>query len=131
MIATDYRVYLVILPKSHEVLAPDRMADGVVRLTGAADAVLAAIERAEGAGFNMEEAREFLRVARSEIDAVSNGAVPVADQVIGLSAADWEEPAKSMLEAGKAALEQGRRDIHEAVDALKSAHRAIKEAVGD
>ncbi|KAA3641935.1 MAG: hypothetical protein DWP92_00135 [Armatimonadetes bacterium] len=131
LIATDYRVFLVILPKSHEVIVSDRMADGVVRLTGGAAKVLEAIERAEDAGFDMTEARRFLDVARDEIDAVSNGAVPVADRVIGLSAADWEEPAKSMLQAGKAALDQGRRDIRDAVEALKSACRAIKEAIGD
>ncbi len=130
LIATDYRVYLVILPKSHEVLVSDRMADGVVRLTSAADTVLEAIKRAEEAGFNMEDAREFLRVATVKIDAVSNGAVPVARQVIGLSAVDWEQPAKSTLQAGKATLEQGRRDIHDALEALKNARRAIKDAIG-
>jgi hypothetical protein len=130
LIATDYRVFLVIIPKSHEVLVSDRFADGVTRLNGVADAVLNAIERAEEAGFDMTEARRWLAEARDEIGAVERGAVPVAGEVIGLTAADWEEPAKSLLVSGKEKLRTARGDAAEAVDALKKAKRAIAEAVG-
>lgn len=130
LIATDYRVFLVILPKSHEVLLSDRFADAVTRMTGIADKVLEAIERAEEAGFDMTEARRWLETARDEIGAVERGAVPVAGEVIGLTAADWEEPAKSLLASGKQKLKTARGDLGEAVDALKSAKRAIQDAIG-
>jgi hypothetical protein len=129
LIATDYRVFLMIIPKSHEVLVSDRFAHAVTRLTGAADTVLEAIERAEEAGFDMTEARRWLETARDEIQAVERGAVPVAGEVIGLTAADWEEPAKSLLIAGKEKLKTARGDARDALDALKSAKRAIPDAI--
>jgi hypothetical protein len=130
LIATDYRVFLVIIPKSHEVLVSDRFADAVTRLTGVADSVLNAIERAEDAGFDMTEARRWLTEARDEIGAVERGAVPVAGEVIGLTAADWEEPAKSLLSAGKEKLRTARGDVEDAVDVLKKARLAIEDAIG-
>ncbi|MEZ5174589.1 MAG: hypothetical protein R2823_00070 [Acidimicrobiia bacterium] len=130
LIATDYRVYLVIIPKSHEVLVSDHMADAADRLSDAAAVVLAAIERAEQAGYDMTEARHWLGVARDEITAVIRGAVPVADKVVGLTAADWEEPAKTLLTNGRAALRQGREDLHDAIRALGKARDAIADAIG-
>lgn len=130
MIAEDYRVYLVILPKTHLVLASDRMADGVTRMSNAADGFLDAIERAEDAGYDMTEARKWLRVARDEIAEVNRTAVPVADDVVGLTAADWEEPAKTQLDTGKRKLTNARVDVAQAIDALKKTKRAIESAVG-
>jgi hypothetical protein len=130
LIAEDYRVYLVIIPKTHEVLVSDRMADAVDRLTDIVHTLTEAIERAEEAGFDMTEARRLLGIAIDEIDAVERGAVPVADSVVGLTAADWEEPAKSLLAEGKHRLEAGRQDIHDAIDALTKTRRAIYDTIG-
>lgn len=128
-IAEDFRVYLVILPKSHEVIVSDSMADAVDRMTGVSGTLLEAIERAEEAGYDMTEARRWLGVANEEIRAVETGAVPVADSVVGLTAADWEEPAKSLLAEGKRKLETARGDVRDAVEALKNTRRAIKAAI--
>lgn len=128
-IATDYRVYLVILPKSHEVIVSDTMGDAVDRMTGVSGTLLEAIERAEEAGYDMTDARRWLGVANEEIRAVETGAVPVAGSVIGLTAADWEEPAKSLLAEGKRKLGIARGDVRDAVEALKNTRRAIQAAI--
>jgi len=129
LIAEDFRVYLVILPKSHEVLVSDRMADAVERMSGVATTLLEAIERAEEAGHDMTEARRWLTEANDKIGAVERGAVPVANSVIGLTAADWEEPAKTLLAEGKRMLETARGDVRDAIEALKNTRRAIAAAI--
>jgi hypothetical protein len=128
-IAAYFRVYLVILPKSHEVIVSDSMADAVDRMSGVSGTLLEAIERAEEAGYDMTEARRWLGIANEEIRAVETGAVPVADSVVGLTAEDWEEPAKSLLAEGKRKLETARGDIRDAIEALKNTRQAIRTAI--
>ena len=128
-IAEDYRVFLVILPKSHEVIVSDTMGDAVDRMTGVSENLLEAIERAEEAGLDMTEARRWLAIANEKIRAVETGAVPVANSVIDLTADDWEEPAKSLLAEGKRKLETARGDVRDAIEALKNTRRAIRTAI--
>ncbi len=130
LIATDYRVYLVIVPKSYEVGASDRVAHVVSRFEDTADALADAIDRAEAAGYDMTEARRWLISARDEIQEARRTGVPVANDVIDLDASDWEEPAKSMLQEGHRRLKNARVDLRQAKGSLDMAKQAIEDAIG-
>lgn len=130
LISTDYRVYLVIVPKSYEVGASDRVAHVVERFEDVADAIAAAIERAEEAGYDMDEARRWLVSARDEIAEARRTGVPVADDVINLDAADWEDPAKSILDEGHRRLKNAQVDLRQAKVSLDGAEQAIRDAIG-
>ena len=129
LIATDYRVYLVIVPKSYEVSASDRVGVAVDSLAGAADRLEAAIERATDAGFDATEAQRWLTSARDEIAEAKRTGVPVADDVIDLDAGDWEEPAKSTLEEGRRRLDNARIDLRQAHGSLTKAAAALRDAI--
>jgi len=129
-IAKDFRIYLVVVPKSRQVGASDRVADVVDRLGTAADTIAVAIQRAEAAGYDMSEARRWLISARDDIDEARRTGVPVADNVIGLAASDWEEPAASALEEGRRRLDNARIDVQKAKISLEKAKAAIEDAIG-
>ena len=129
LIATDYRVYLVIVPKSYEVSASDRVGVAVDSLAGTADRLEAAIERATDAGFDATGAQRWLTSARDEIAEARRTGVPVADDVIDLDAGDWEEPAKSTLEEGRRRLDNARIDLRQAHGSLTKAAAALRDAI--
>ncbi|GMQ98465.1 MAG: hypothetical protein BMS9Abin17_0977 [Acidimicrobiia bacterium] len=129
LIAKDFRIYLVVAPKSREVNASDRVGDVVERLDEAADTVAEAIRRGEEAGLDMSAAQRWLISARDDIAEARSTGVPVAGDVIGLQASDWEEPASSALQQGKRRLENAHIDIHKAKASLEKARDAIKDAI--
>jgi len=129
LIAKDFRIYLVVVPKSREVNASDRVGDVVDRLDEAADTVAEAIRRGEEAGLDMSAAQRWLVSARDDIAEARGTGVPVAGDVIGLQASDWEEPASSNLQEGRRRLENARVDIRKAVASLEQARDAIKDAI--
>ena len=129
LIASDFRVYLVIVPKTYEVGASDRVGHVVSRFEDTADATADAIERAEAAGYDMTEASRWLVSARDEIGEARRMGVPVANDVIDLDASDWEEPAKSTLEEGRRRLGNARVDLRQAKGSLDKAKQAIEDAI--
>jgi len=129
LIAKDFRIYLVVVPKSRQVNASDRVGSVVERLEEAADTVAEAVRRGEQAGLDMSAAQRWLISARDDIDEARRTGVPVAGNVIGLQAADWEEPASSTLQEGRRRLENARIDIHKAKASLEKARDAIKAAI--
>ncbi len=129
-IAERFRIYLVVVPKSRQVEASDRVADVVERLDEAADAIAEAIRRGEEAGYDMGEAKRWLVSARDDIAEARRTGVPVADDVIGLQASDWEEPASSQLHEGRRRLDNARVDVRKAKLSLDKARQAIEDAIG-
>lgn len=129
LIASDYRVYLVIVPKSFEVAASDRVGAAVERMTSLAQRLSEAIERAKAAGIDTTQAERWLTSARDETAKAKRTGVPVADDVIGLDAADWEEPAKSTLHEGKRRLDNARVDLRQAHGSLTKGAAALRDAI--
>jgi len=129
-IAERFRIYLVVVPKSRQVEASDRVADVVERLDEAADTVAEAIRRGDKAGYDMSKARRWLISARDDIAEARRTGVPVANDVIILQASDWEEPASSRLHEGRRRLENARVDVRKAKLSLEKARQAIKDAIG-
>lgn len=129
LIATDYRVYSVIVPKTHQVAASDRVGHVASKFNDTADVISDAITRGEAAGYDMTDAKRWLVSARDEIAEARHTGVPVAGDVIDLDASDWEEPAKSTLEEGKRRLKNARVDLRQAKFSLIKAEQAIRDAI--
>ncbi|HHC09347.1 MAG TPA: hypothetical protein ENK55_11615 [Actinobacteria bacterium] len=126
----DYRIYLVVVPKTYGVLFSDTVVAAADRMDEFADRLAEAIERAAEAGYDVSEARRWLVVARDEIDEGRRAGGPVADMVIDLEASDYPEPATSTFADAKRRLENARLDLREARKALTKSLTALREAIG-
>ena len=129
-IAVDYRVYLVVAPKSVEVAVSDTIVAAVSRIEEAGAEIQDVIDTMEGAGFDVTEAQQFLDNALANADQAEVLGGPVADQVIGLTASDWQNPAEATLLAGKADLEQGRERVRAAVEGIHDTLKALRQSRG-
>lgn len=116
-IVVDFRIYVLVVPKVHEVLASDTLLAVASHFDRFADKLGQIIARAEEAGLEVGEAKRLLGEMRDLIAAAERTAGPVAGSVIGLQPGDWPDPAKGLLRAGKDSL-------HEAAGNLRAAHRA-------
>ncbi len=120
-IVTEHYVYVLLVPKVHEVITSDTMVFIGERLGQFADRLGAVIERLEAAGFDVAELERLLGEMERRIAEGVELAGPIADQVIDLQPEDWPE-AKETLRAGRAAL-------HDAARAFRDSHRIGHEIV--
>jgi hypothetical protein len=130
-IATDFRISLVVAPKTLEVIAADTVQWAVDSpLTAAHDRLSAAIERAQNAGYDVSDAAAALQGMQVHMTQAEAHAGPVANQVIGLQASDWENPARALLEQGHEKVHQARDELAAARDSARAAFQALRDAVG-
>jgi hypothetical protein len=124
-IVTDYRVFLLVVPRTHEVVAADTIVNGADRLAARTGDLQAAIDQAEAAGKDVTHDRELFDAMQASLTAARDGAAGVPDAVIGLTVADWNSgAAKPALESGHATLRQARQDL---ASALSSAKQIIQD----
>ena len=115
-IVVDFRIYVLVSPKVHEVLASDTMVAVAGHLDRFANKLGQLIERAGQAGLEVGEAERLLGEMWAMIATGEAAAGPVAGSVIGLQPGHWPDPAQGLLRAGRDAL-------HQAASSLRSAHR--------
>lgn len=121
-IVVDYRIFTVVAPKVHEVLASDTLVWIGKRLDGFAERLGEWIARAKEAGFDVTKVERLLDEMNKLIDEGVRLADPVAEKVIDLQPEDWPEPAQELLR-------QGRTQLHDAAGNLRGAHQAGREIV--
>jgi len=127
-IATEFRIYVVVAPKTLEVVTADTVLWAVDNpLARVHDKLSEAIDRAANAGFDVSEARAALQEMQVHMTQVQAHAGPVPGQAIGLQASDWENPAKALLDQGHDKLLQAREELlaarvsaNAALDALRA-----------
>lgn len=127
-IATDFRIYLVVVPKVWEVLGSDTVVAVAARLEGAAGSIAEWIARAEEAGLDVTEAAAHLAEMERHIESAVSLGDPVAEEVLPLTAADWPDPAQRVLTAGKKDLQAARQQLKEAWASGKAAVHALRQA---
>lgn len=114
-IATELRIYLLVVRQVHLVVAADAVEATVDRFGGAIDSLEAAIARAEADGRDVTEAKRFLAGLVEDVaaaDAVVDG---VADRVLPLTPADWNDgTAEPVLRAARQAIVEARGHLREA-----------------
>jgi hypothetical protein len=119
-IVEGYRVYLVVVPRTHEVVAADAIVAGADRMSARVGDLATAIDAAEAAGRDVTHDRELLADLQAKVAAARDAAAGVPDTVIGLTAADWNAgTAQPALEAGHATLAQARADLASALTSAK------------
>ncbi len=127
-IATDYRVYLILTPKTIFTIVADAEVAAHSQLSLVADDIDSAIAQAGAAGFDVSKAEDAMAQARAELDGVLEDATGVAASVIDLQAADWPS-ARPTLEAAHDSLRRGAEHLADAVRHGRAAVSALREAV--
>lgn len=128
-IATDYRVFLVIVPKSHGVVVSDTIVAATDRMAEAGGEIQEAIDRATEAGIDAAAAQELLDAALADATAAAGTAGPVADDIIGLDASDWPDPAQAQLHSARGTLHDAGDLAHSAVRGLRASVDALRDAI--
>jgi hypothetical protein len=117
-----FQIKNVLAPKTHQVIASDALVAGSRTLEEYSEKLADITGRFEEAGFDVTEAWRLLDEMDANVGEGYRLANPVAGSVIGLQAADWPDPAQSLLAAG-------RSDLRAAGQSLRSAKGNAQDIV--
>ena len=101
----NHRVYVLVLPRTRLVIVGDTELAAAQRLTEMADKLGDAIGQAEDAGEDVSAERADLDAMRDYITSAQDGASGIADAVLGLTPADWNENHTVLDPSRKAAMD--------------------------
>ncbi len=130
-IVTGYRIYLLMVPMTAEVIAADDEAAAVGRLTTVAGKLQDRIDADQNAGKDVTQAQADLANMNTALGQVSTSTLAgISSQLLGLSPADYNNngPAKGILQADHATLQGFRASLNAArADAVacRAALRAL------
>lgn len=127
-IAADFRIYLVVAPKVHQVLGSETVVAIGDRLDEANISLGDWIARAIEAGVDVTEAQAHFDDMLAETAAAVALGAPVAGAVLPLAPADWPDPAGSVLEQGRADLMEAREFLRAARDSARETFQALRAA---
>ena len=130
-IASDYRVYVVMVPKAAGVVIGDTVEAIAGELDKSVDGVQEVVDALATLGFDVDKIQDALDDSRAHADKAAALGSGVSSSVIGLDAADWPQPAESVIRQGKADLDASGREIRDSVHDLKLAIRLIQETVAN
>jgi cell pole-organizing protein PopZ len=112
-IVTDYRVYLLTVPKVHLVIGADTELAAAAKLDEVATRLQAKVDEAAAAGEDVAEAQRHLDAMKGKDSETRTRASGVAGAVLPLVPQDYPGN-KPVLEAGQTALKAGRSALHDA-----------------
>lgn len=122
-IAPDYRVYLLVVPKTHLVSAADGAAKTSARFVPLASELQNLINQAKDDGKDVTAAQAKLDDLKAKVGQANGLIAPVVGTLMPLSPADWNSG------AAKPVLQSARQTLHSArallVDARQDAHQII------
>ncbi|MBA2608320.1 MAG: hypothetical protein H0U92_05255 [Actinobacteria bacterium] len=124
-IVEGFRVFTLVRPRTRVVIASDRELAAVARLGSVAKRIQAAIDKAKADGRDTAEAEQHLASMRSATDAAAGKAGGVYDDVIGLTAADYNAN-HDVLKPSIAAVRDARNSIRTAISEARAARDALK-----
>ena len=123
-IVTGYRVFVLVEPRTHIVIAADIEASAVDRLTSVAGSIDAAIAKAQAAGKDVTKAKAAVADLRLQLTTAKGSSSSATGSVIGLTADGYpaNKPtlvtARDSLKTARAALDKAVADARAAVIAL-------------
>jgi hypothetical protein len=118
-VAVDHRVFVLVLPRARLVAAGDVELMAVGKFEDVAEKLEGAIDKAADAGKDVTEERSDLASMRSYVESARDDASGIADSILDLTPADWNDDHTVLDPARKAAVD-ARLD-------LRSAHRLARE----
>ncbi|MEY2468548.1 MAG: hypothetical protein QOF21_1246 [Actinomycetota bacterium] len=111
-IIDDYRVFVLVIPRGRLVRASDGAIAAATRLTGVADRLQSAIDKAKADGKDTSKAEADLAKMKTAIASAKSHASGVYDAVIGLTPADYNAnhdvlmPSRTNVRAAAAAIKE-------------------------
>ncbi len=135
-IATDFRVYLVVLPQTHLTVGADRVDAAVDRGDELVAELDAAIAAALEAGADVGPAQALRDEAVAHLAAASAGVDGAGDQVLTVTPASWNdgdgapviEGTRTAVRAAHAEIKAAIEDGHAAVESLRDARGTVDAA---
>jgi hypothetical protein len=122
-IAPDYRVYLLVVPKTYLVSASDAVEKASARFGPLAGELQNLIDLAKAAGKDVTAAQAALDDLKAKVSQANGLIGPVAGTLLPLSPSDWNDgTAKPIMSAARTTIHQSR-DLLAA--AGKDAHKVI------
>jgi hypothetical protein len=122
-IAPDYRVYLLVAPKTYLVSASDAVEKASARFGPLASELQNLIDLAKADGKDVTAAQAALDDLNAKVAQVNGLIGPVAGTLLPLSPSDWNNgTAKPMMTSARTTIHQSRTLL---VDAGKDAHKVI------
>ena len=126
----NYRIYAVVAPKVHLVLAGDAGTAVAARLDEAADRLGEALDRLEESGVDVSDAEALLAEMQRLVASGGDAAASVPDVVIGLKPSDYPESTE-VLRSAHEVMKSARSDLRTAGESAHEIVRFIKSVVGD
>ena len=123
-IVTAYRIYVLVAPQVHIVVASDRVAAFVSLGNTIADKIQSKIDAAKAAGRDVKKAQEALDDMKKQLADAASAIAGVAAKVIVLTPSGYPGNRSTLLDArssiltARAHLVTARADAHTAVNAL-------------
>jgi hypothetical protein len=123
-IVTAYRIYVLVAPQVHIVVASDRVAAFVSLGDTIAGKIQAAIDKAKGNGKDVKAAQAALNDMKKQLQAASAAIAGIASKVIALTPSGYPGNRSTLISArnsiltARAHLVKARADAHAAVSAL-------------
>ena len=112
-IVTDYRVYVLTIPKARAVVAADIELNAADRLTKLADRLAKTIDEATAKGKNVAKAQADLGSLRTRLGAVTGSVSPLSTALLALQPSG--HPGNhTVLEQGRTTLRTGRAGLADA-----------------
>jgi hypothetical protein len=112
-IVTDYRVYVLTIPKARGVVAADIELNAAERLIKLADRLAITIDQAGAKGNDTAKAQTDLTALRTRLTAVTGTVAPLPAPLLALQPAGYPGN-HSALEQGRATLRAGRAGLADA-----------------
>lgn len=125
----DYRIYAVVAPKVHLVLAADAAGAIGDRLAEATDKLATALDRLEEHGVDVGDAEALLTEMERLVASGADAAAKVPGMVLGLTPADYPGSTET-LRAAQAELQSAGADLRAAGHNAHEIVRFIKSVVG-
>ena len=127
-IFTDFRIYWLQTPKTHEVVACDRMSKADATLTSLRQKIQARVDEAKAKGYDVSAAQAAVDDMGSKLTAATTSAGHASSSVADLQPDKGDQ---AVLQSNLATLQSGRQGLHTAWSDLQTARHDARTAIDD
>ena len=124
-VVTDYRVYVLTIPKARGVVATDIELNAADRLTKLADRLAITVDQAGAKGKDTAKAQADLTALRTRLTAVTGTVAPLPAALLALQPAGYPGN-HTALEQGRATLRAGRAGLADAASLVRQVIADLK-----
>ena len=127
-IFTDFRIYWLQTPKTHEVVACDRESKADATLTSLKQRIQSRVDEAKAKGYDVSAAQAAVDDMGAKLTDATTHAGQASSSVADLQPDKGDQ---SVLTSNLAALAKGRQDLHTGWSDLQAARHDARTAIDD